>query len=707
MASPTLDDDAGPTLDRGGDEPDAIRVRLLANWCDARSLCELFNRMSGDGRYGWRFDDALGTPRRLRITWDDPEPDFWAVINGPPPGETASFDPERTVVFQMEPLMWAPAMRAQWGAWASPSPLSFLQVRDHRRYRNSSDWWLGLSYQELCAGPPPVKDRTMAACVSEKYVDPGHRTRVDFLHVLDGEDLDLDIYGAEAHGFRRWRSRTPLHDKRTCLLPYRYYFDAENNATPNFYSEKIVDCLLAETLCFYWGCPNLESFFDPRAFIRLELDDVDADLRRIREAIAADEWQARLPYIRAEKQRILHDFQFFPTLARVLDPVRRRRRWHVGPDDAALASRWIRDRRSGSFVEVSERSGDPTESETLDAERRLDWTGLCLEADADRARAARPLRDCIVAIDVGTEPIEAILVRNGVRPGAIDWLNLAGPSPSTLLGPGGRLDGGRVRANVISLPLASPDERDRCAALLAPLGYERSDESPTVHVRRGRDDVFGLYHLYTINTWRDVLGEQVQQWETSGLLDATTRVMASIVGPDAAEAAVLLDYLLGAKLHVVHRSADASQFERPILEHARRFSEHEEPLARAVWYMHGKGVSPPHGDNPHVADWRRLMQHFVCDQWRRCLEALRHHDACGVNWHTAPAPHFSGNFWWSTPRYLSTLPTTVGPQPFDPEAWIGTNQPHVACLHESGVDHYLTPYPPARYLQATPALTAP
>jgi Glycosyltransferase family 10 (fucosyltransferase) C-term len=690
-----------------GTEP--IRVRLLANWCDPRTLCELFNRMSSDGRYGWRFEDALGAPRTLEITWDDDDPDYWAVINAPPPGDHGPApDPGRTVVFHMEPLMWTETMRPRWGAWAAPSRLSFLQVRDHRRYRNSCDWWVGLTYEELCTGALPAKAKTMAACVSQKYVDPGQRKRLDFLHELDGTDLDLDIYGAESNGFRRWRARLPLHDKRAGLLPYRYYFDAENNAAPNFYTEKIVDCLLAETLCFYWGCPNLESFFDPRAFIRLELEDAAADMRRIREAIAADEWQARRPFIQAEKERILHDYQFFPTLARVLDPARRRRHWHVGADEARVVAHWIGDQRAGTFVELSERRDEPTRSETLDAERRLDWTGLCLEADPGRAHAARRIRDCIVATDADqTQPIEAVLTRNGLPARAIDWLNVAVAEPSALLRPGGRLDPARVRANLISLPLAGDDERERCAAELTTQGYERPDaSSPGTLLRRGRDDVYGCYHLCTINNWRDVLAEQTAAWDESGLLDATTRVMVSVVGPDTDEATVLLDYLLGTKLKVVHRTTDASRFERPILEHARRFSEHEEPLARAVWYMHGKGVSAPHCANPHVADWRRLMQHFVCDQWRRCLDGLRHHDACGVNWHAAPAPHFSGNFWWATPRYLSTLPATVGPQPFDAEAWIGTNQPHIACLHESGVNHYVTPYPPERYRSREPVLAA-
>jgi GR25 family glycosyltransferase involved in LPS biosynthesis len=684
-----------------GDPGEVIRVGMLANWCDSRELCELFNRMTSAGNYEWEFRDAEGAPRRLRMVTDAESADCWAVLNAPRPEDRGSFDPARTVVFQMEPLMSAEGMRERWGEWAAPSPLSYLQVRDHGRYRNSNDWWVGRSYSELRDGPALEKSRTMAACVSAKYFDPGHIRRIDFLRFLDGQDLDLDIYGDPANGFRRFRGPTPPHDKSAAVLPYRYYFDAENNSAPNFFTEKIVDCLLGEALCFYWGCPNLDSFFDPRAFIRLELEDFEADLARIREAIAADEWSARLPYIRAEKRRILEDFQFFPTLARAIDPARRRRRWSVGDADAGLVDRWIGARRAGTFVEISDRGGGPETSETLDVERRLDWSGLCLEADAERVGAGRRIRDCTVARDDGSEAIEGLLARNAVSPIAIDWLNLAVEAPSELLREGGRLDPGRVRANLISMPRADAAERARCFERLASFGYEADPDSgagEAIAARRsGREQIFGFYHLYTANNWRSVLGEQLERVEDSGLAGATTRVFASVVGPEAGEASALLSAALGAKVEVIHAGADASAFERPILERMRHFCEHDEPLARGVWYLHAKGVSDQHFENPNVADWRRFMERHIVDDWRECAGALEDHDACGVNWHPEPAPHFSGNFWWATPRYITRLPERIGSGHFAPEGWIGSSQPRVRRLAESGVNHYHEPFPASAY----------
>ena len=60
---------------------DVIQVRMLANWCSSGELRELFNRMTTEGNYEWRFSDLDGAERRLRITAaDDEKPDYWVVI---------------------------------------------------------------------------------------------------------------------------------------------------------------------------------------------------------------------------------------------------------------------------------------------------------------------------------------------------------------------------------------------------------------------------------------------------------------------------------------------------------------------------------------------------------------------------------------------------------------------------------------------------
>ena len=346
-----------------------------------------------------------------------------------PPADERAIDPHRTVVFHMEPLMWTDPMRRAVGQLGCAQPTAFLQVRDHRRYRNSGDWWRRLELRGAPASGPPPKSTGRWRPVFRRIFRPGSRTANRLPAFPRRQDIDLDIYGSRER-FRRWRSRPPLRDKRVALLPYRYYFDAENNSAANYYTEKIVDCLLAETLCFYWGCPNLDSFFDPARSSDSSLTTSRPTSHGSRQRSTPTSGATRLPLHPAEKQRILEEYQFFPTLARVLDPAR------VTP----LARRPA-DRRSSSVDRRAPgrhassrsptRTGTPEVSETLDVERRLDWSGLCLEADEDRCEAGP--RPSATAPSRSTQPMSRStpFARNGLAPAAIDWLNLAVASRRT------------------------------------------------------------------------------------------------------------------------------------------------------------------------------------------------------------------------------------------------------------------------------------
>ncbi len=323
------------------------RVKLLANWTTSEQLCEGWNRQSrGDG--GW--DD-------IEITNDDSDIDYWAIINHPRDAKE-HFDKGRTVVFQMEPRQAV----SSWGDWASPDPRAFLQVRSHDRYRNNSEWHLDLRYADLLTRRIE-KTKDLSCVTSGKMSDPGHRLRIGFLKYLEASGTSLDIFGSDnIRGFRNYRGVLPPHNKNEGVLPYRYTIAVESNAEINYFTEKIIDGILGECLCFYWGCPNLEEYIEPAAFIRLPLDDFEQSREIIERAIRDDERERRLGAIRSAKRRILDEYQFFPTIARivhghqlaerlevkVINLDRRRDRWDSFCTDA-------RDALSSKFFERFER----------------------------------------------------------------------------------------------------------------------------------------------------------------------------------------------------------------------------------------------------------------------------------------------------------------------------------------------------------------
>lgn len=89
------------------------------------------------------------------------------------------------------------------------------------------------------------------------------------------------------------------------------------------------------------------------------------------------------------------------------------------------------------------------------------------------------------------------------------------------------------------------------------------------------------------------------------------------------------------------------------------------------------------------AKWRRYLEHFTIDQWRTCVSELDSHDCVGAELCTGgflggkqhSQLHYSGNFWWTTSKYIRTLDDIF---PFDSpdyvrfacEFWIGSKSPN-------------------------------
>lgn len=75
---------------------------------------------------------------------------------------------------------------------------------------------------------------------------------------------------------------------------------------------------MAECLCFYWGCPNINKWLHPDSYVCLDLSDFDSSFEIIKRAIDEDWWSKRIHVIRAEKIRILNELQFFPRVEKII-----------------------------------------------------------------------------------------------------------------------------------------------------------------------------------------------------------------------------------------------------------------------------------------------------------------------------------------------------------------------------------------------------
>ena len=280
-------------------------VKFIGNWTDR--LDQLWKHMSKDSKGSWD---------NIRLTNSD-RADFYVIVNYP---NKEYFDPAKTVIFQMEPRRETQNGDygiKSWGAWADPNPDRFLQVRSHKYYPNLSEWHLKHSYSDLIDNNI-AKSKTISSIVSDKLLDTGHHLRADFLKYLEQKSIDVDIFGrCESFKFKNYRGTLPDYDKSDGLMPYRYTIACENNSEYNYFTEKIVDPILSECLCFYWGCPNLEEYF-PDAFVRLELKDFEHDFKIIKKTISSNQYKNRLSAIKTAKEKILNNMHIFPVMSRII-----------------------------------------------------------------------------------------------------------------------------------------------------------------------------------------------------------------------------------------------------------------------------------------------------------------------------------------------------------------------------------------------------
>jgi hypothetical protein len=209
--------------------------------------------------------------------------------------------------------------------------------------------------------------------------------------------------------------------------------------------------------------------------------------------------------------------------------------------------------------------------------------------------------------------------------------------------------------------------------------------------------VCGFMHVAMRRHWRRIVDDQLMKMRASGLWERTERLYVGLLGPE--QDVLHVDH---PKIEVVRLGSDFNRAERPTLAMLQDLCRSRDCL---VFYVHTKGVFRT---CPGQEQWRHAMEHFVIQRHRDCIEALRDHDACGINWHRSWCGMFRGNFWWATSRYVRTLPDVRRLEPLrglevEPrmvcERWIGENPAvRVACPYDTGVDHYVDqPLPRSRY----------
>lgn len=254
---------------------------------------------------------------RFEINNDVDECDFWVVFESVPHRSTVAVPPGNTIAVCSEPAHYrdyTPEYLRQFDwvfTWRED-----IAASNVLRSWCLDGWWLARTYDQL-KSDRIEKTRDLCVIASDRATVGGHRKRFAFINRLIGHFKDrLEVHGSIGGA---WCS-----DKYGTLRPYRYSIAIESMASPDYFTEKIADCFLTETMPVYSGCPNIADYFPPDSFIPIDLDDYKGSIQAIEKALDEDAYGKHRDRVLEAKRRVLDELQVFPHLVRLLESHKKR-----------------------------------------------------------------------------------------------------------------------------------------------------------------------------------------------------------------------------------------------------------------------------------------------------------------------------------------------------------------------------------------------
>jgi hypothetical protein len=102
-------------------------------------------------------------------------------------------------------------------------------------------------------------------------------------------------------------SNNPIlgNDKFALFEEFQFTIVVENSSQPNYFTEKLIDCLITKTIPIYYGCPNIDEYFDTKGWILLDSVDPVARLHELYSALSSLDEMTYSNY----KSTIEHNYQ--------------------------------------------------------------------------------------------------------------------------------------------------------------------------------------------------------------------------------------------------------------------------------------------------------------------------------------------------------------------------------------------------------------
>jgi|688.fasta_scaffold73230_3 hypothetical protein len=141
---------------------------------------------------------------------------------------------------------------------------------------------------------PLNKTNQISYIMSSKIMTNEHRMRFMILRRLE-ESKSIGDFEFIMH-----RNPPEIDSKNRFFINAKFHITCENAVMNNMFSEKLIDCFRSRTVPIYYGCLNIEKYFDERGIIRFNtIEEFD----KICQEITPEWYDERLSYIEENYQR--------------------------------------------------------------------------------------------------------------------------------------------------------------------------------------------------------------------------------------------------------------------------------------------------------------------------------------------------------------------------------------------------------------------
>jgi hypothetical protein len=290
-------------------QPNCINIFPITNWTSPDNFIKHWNKFKP-------------TNSKINFTLSNNAP-LALVVNSAPIKTKGS----NTLYFMMEPngeVLYESFLNQ----YDEQSNRLMYNGSHSKNHLNLQEYWLNNSVEELLNPDNDFsvkkrKNKVLSVCVSDRYVDPGHKYRIDLIRKLDEGcsknkyPFELHIYGkCKSLNFKNYKGECPEKDKSKALYEYKYHFTAENHQINNYVTEKFYDALMSETYLFYLGAPNIEEFYSG-CYTKLT-GNIDDDIVTIVKEIEEDVYSKRIENIKSMKRMSLITHNMFYRLESIL-----------------------------------------------------------------------------------------------------------------------------------------------------------------------------------------------------------------------------------------------------------------------------------------------------------------------------------------------------------------------------------------------------